>query len=278
MKSGRISPSHEGWTGPELILVEYYEYQGDLMSADNPFIAGCAVYPLTADALVRGAMVIIYGLVGKPELNHRHGLVVGPLTDSGRVPVAIAPVQPTELLISVAVRPENLAIPPEAPESIARAWNNLAFAYKRANRYNEAGEAYELALSLNPGEPSTLANFSKLCLTMIREKCGDVDALRRKANHLITELFKPVTTLPELAGFESVCGIDFVPGYEERRLHCGIVAQDQPGATSYVRQWVFDEEALVEINPLTGAGIDLDCRSRLPMSSEAREALRSGVE
>ena len=78
MKSGRISPSHEGWTGPELILVEYYEYQGDLMSADNPFIAGCAVYPLTADALVRGAMVIIYGLVGKPELNHRHGLVVGP--------------------------------------------------------------------------------------------------------------------------------------------------------------------------------------------------------
>ena len=245
--------------------------------ADDPLISGCAVYPLTADSLVRGAMVIVYRLVSKPELNGRHGLVVGPLTQSGRVPVAIAPLQPTELLIDVAVKPENLAIPPEPPESLGTAWNNLAYAYKRAEKYNDAGEAYDMALTFKPGDPTTLANFFKLCMLMIREKRGDVDTLRKKCSELITELFKPVTTLPELRGFECVCGVDFVPGFEGRQLHCGVAAQDQPNATHYVRQWIFFDGRLIEINPLSGAAIDLDGRSRLPMSSEAQEALRGGV-
>ena len=37
------------------------------------------------ESFVRGVMVILHGLVSKPELNGRHGLVLGPLA-SGRMP------------------------------------------------------------------------------------------------------------------------------------------------------------------------------------------------
>ena len=228
---------------------------------------GCELNP-AAERLVRGVMVILHGILSKPELNGRHCLVVGPLTATGRAPVAVAPVLPTEPVISLAVKPENCALPPEPPERLGTAWNNLALAYKRAGRYEEAGAAYETGLELAPGKASVLANYTKLCLVSAREQRGDPQALQQRAGELLQELFRPVTSLPEHRGLDSAIGIDFVPGREQRMLHCGIVnsVDAQPARTKYARQFIYDPEleALVEIDPDSG----------VPISAEAQEAVR----
>lgn len=121
---------------------------------------GCVLDP-PDESFVRGVMVILHGLVSKPELNGRHGLVLGPLA-SGRAPVAIAPVQDTEHLIQISVKPANCALPPEPPDRLATAWNNLALAYKRAgaSAYDQAAAAYETALKLQPGKPNFMESTS----------------------------------------------------------------------------------------------------------------------
>jgi len=236
---------------------------------------GCVLDP-PDESFVRGVMVILHGLVSKPELNGRHGLVLGPLA-SGRAPVAIAPVQDTEHLIQISVKPANCALPPEPPDRLATAWNNLALAYKRAgaSAYDQAAAAYETALKLQPGKPNFMANYIKLCLVMAGERRGDPEvaqALQEKAGKYLSKLFRPVTTLPENRGLDCNLGIDFVPGYSQRMLTAGVVnsVDAQPARTTYARQWVYDpqREALQEINPGDG--------KPLTMSAEAREAISRG--
>ena len=220
----------------------------------------------------RGAMVLINGLVGKPELNGRCGLVLGDLTSNGRVPLGIAPLEPDELLELVAVKPQNAMLAPHPPQVMATAWNNLGFAYKRSNKYVEAGAAYELSLEFSPVEQSgqLINNMVKLCMTMMREQVGDAERLNARMTHLLHVLFEPVTSLPELRGLDCTLGVDFVPGYPQRMLTCGVTSSIDgvPARTTFHRVWCFDPSlGVVEIKPETG--------ERLPMSATAQAALRA---
>ena len=179
----------------------------------------------------------------------------------------------TEQLIQISVKPANCALPPEPPDRLATAWNNLALAYKRAGAYDQAGAAYETALEQHPGKPAAIANYIKLCLQMAGEGHGDPQALREKASGLLSELFSPVTSLPENRGLDCNLGIDFVPGHPQRMLTAGVVnsVDAQPARTTYARQWIYDpqQEVLQEINPSDG--------QPLTMSAEAREAISRGA-
>ena len=153
-------------------------------------------------------MVVVQGLMSRPELNGRHAFVVGSPTDSGMVSVCLAPLMPTEPLIAICVEPENISVAPQTPHAMAAGWNNLAFAYKRAGRNEEAAGAYETALELGPpGEAARqLVNLIKLCMAMIIEdraaprptdRPPDYAAkLNEKMQTNMARLFEPVRTNP----------------------------------------------------------------------------------
>jgi len=225
---------------------------------------------------IPGSMVQVSGLISKPELNGRHALVVDELSSNGRIPVVIAPLMPDEALVSILVKPQNIELAPQPPEVMATAWNNVAFAYKRANRLAEAGQAYEyaLVLALPEDRPLTISNLVKLCAAAQRSGQGDPEAINRRMSQLMQQLFEPMTSLPELRGLDCTYGIDFVPGYEQRMLLVGIVhsVDAQPARSKYARLWVFaggdsGRGRIVEVSPATG--------EELKMSAEALEALRN---
>ena len=116
--------------------------------------------------LVRGDMVIIEGLQSRADLNGMCALVLSDLlTEAGRIKLGMAPLQPNDPLELIAVKPQNAIPAPHAPERMGTAWNNLAYAYKRAGRYVEAGAAYETALEFIAGQeaPNIINNLVKLC-------------------------------------------------------------------------------------------------------------------
>ena len=232
------------------------------------------------DSLARGCMVRIQGLVAKPELNGSWALVLAPQTDSGRWPLAIAPQLPTETLTQLAVEPENLLPTPQTRDAMARAWNNLALAYKRSRCYTEAGQAYEtsLAYALPPQQMRTLSNMIRLCTEMAGTGEATREETEVRMRHLMGRLFESATSLPELKGLDCTYGVDFVPGYASRVLYCGIVnsINGQPARTSFARLWIYDPAAgyeyatLVEVQPETGQSI--------PMSETAQRAIDEGVQ
>ena len=175
--------------------------------------------------LERGTMVLIQGLKSKPELNGKIAVITGP-ADNGRVPCTVAPVLPTDVLARIAAKPVNLEIKPHPPDIMATAWNNVALALKRADALVEANGAFMTAHKYAPdGSPiqlNTLGNWIKLCTAMRSAGVADESALESKVSSLMGELFKRVTTRPELRGLDCVYGIDFVPGYSQRQLMCGI--------------------------------------------------------
>ena len=174
----------------------------------------------------RGAMVRIQGLKSKPELNGKIAVVTGPPAETGRIPCTIAPVLPTEELARISAKEDNLELLPHPPDIMATAWNNVALALKRADALVEANGAFMTAHKYAPdGSPiqlNTLGNWIKLCTAMRSAGVADESALESKVSSLMGELFKRVTTRPELRGLDCVYGIDFVPGYSQRQLMCGI--------------------------------------------------------
>ena len=226
--------------------------------------------------LSRGCMVRIQGLVSKPELNGAWALVLGPQTEAGRWPTAVAPVLPTEPLTRLAVKPANLVPAPQSGEALGRAWNNLAYAFKRTQLYWEAGKAYETSLAYAPPEAQapTLSNMVKLCMELARVGEATRDETQQRMTTILNHLFAPITSLSELRGLDCSYGCDFVPGYDHRMLYCGIThsVEGVPARTGFARMWVFDDDigALVELEPETGRTI--------PMSDTARRAIAQGLK
>ena len=174
----------------------------------------------------RGAMVRVQGLQSKPELNGKIAVVTGPPAENGRITCLIAPVLPTEELARISAKEDNLVLLPHHPDIMATAWNNVALALKRADALVEANGAFMTAHKYAPdGSPiqlNTLGNWIKLCTAMRSAGVADESALESKVSSLMGELFKRVTTRPELRGLDCVYGLDFVPGYSQRQLFCGI--------------------------------------------------------
>lgn len=218
----------------------------------------------------RGDMVCVDGLVSRPDLNGRFALVLGATTTNGRVPIGIAPLQSDEVLNVMACKPENVKMTPHQPERVGTAWNNLAYAYKRAGKCTEAGAAYEVALDFMPAEhaPSLIDNMMKLCMAQLRESTADPDRVNARMGHLMKQLFEPITSLPEMHGLAFNYGIDFVPGYSGRMVMLGVSPPEQQ--QQYSRMFVLDDGAIKEVHPNTGEG--------LPMSPLAMAALRSKRE
>ena len=175
--------------------------------------------------LERGTMVLIQGLKSKPELNGKIAVITGP-ADNGRVPCTVAPVLPTDVLARIAAKPVNLEIKPHPPDIMATAWNNVALALKRSNALVEANGAFMTANEFAPPGSSiqlnSLANWIKLCTAMGQAGVADAGALQDKISSLMGQLFAQVTSRPELHGLDCVYGLDFVPGYSQRQLFCGI--------------------------------------------------------
>ena len=224
-------------------------------------------------AAKRGDMVIVDGLLSRLELNGRCALVLSDLRlENGRIPLGIAPIQPDDPLELIAVKPQNVVLAPHVPERMGTAWNNLAYAYKRAGKYIEAGAAYEVALEFMAGQqaPTVIANLVKLCMTMLQEGHTDnPDKMNARIGSLLSHLFHPITSLPEFHGRDCNCGIDFVPGYPSRMIMCGIHTNPldvPPLSTTYSRLFVFDGEKVVEVHPEAG--------TRLQMSAVAIESLK----
>ena len=174
----------------------------------------------------RGAMVRIQGLKSKPELNGKIAVVTGPPAETGRIPCTIAPVLPTEELARISAKEDNLELPPHPPDIMATAWNNVALALKRSDALVEANGAFMTAHKYAPsGSPiqlNTLGNWIKLCAAMRLAGVADESALESKVSSLMGQLFGRVTSRPELRGLDAVYAIDFVPGYSQRQLMCGI--------------------------------------------------------
>jgi len=223
--------------------------------------------------LERGAMVRVQRLQSKPELNGKIAVV----TDggqSGRVPCTIAPVLPTEELARISVKPENLEIMPHPPDIMATAWNNVALALKRSGALVEANGAFMTAHKFAPpGSPiqlNTLGNWIKLCTAMRQAGVADGGALEGKVSSLMQQLFEQVTSWPELRGLDCVYAIDFVPGYTQRELMCGIAnsVDAQPARSKWARLFVFEQASsrVVEVHPESGA--------YLPMSDAAQQAMK----
>jgi hypothetical protein len=220
----------------------------------------------------RGDMVIVDGLLSRLELNGRCALVLSDLRlENGRIPLGIAPIQPDDPLELIAVQPQNVVLAPHVPERMGTAWNNLAYAYKRAGKYIEAGAAYEVALEFMAGQqaPTVIHNLVKLCMTMLREGHTDnPDKINARIESLLGHLFQPITSLPEFRGRDCNYGIDFVPGYPSRMIMCGIhnPSDVSPLSTTYSRLFVFDSENVVEVHPEAG--------TRLQMSAVAIESMK----
>ena len=111
--------------------------------------------------LGRGTVVQIRG---HPEYglgDHACCVLGGPQTtsrgDGFVLPVAVAPMQPTEPLRQLFVRPEDCTPCNAPPYVLANIWNTLALVYKAdticGNKYVEAAAAYDTALEMNPGMP-----------------------------------------------------------------------------------------------------------------------------
>ena len=223
-------------------------------------------------ATKRGDMVIVNGLQSRPELNSLCALVLSDVRlENGRIPLGMAPLQPDDPLQLIAVNPQNIALAPHVPERMGTAWNNLAFAYKRAGKYVEAGAAYEVALEFMAGQqaPMVIQNLVKLCMTMLREgTAADPEKVNERIGSLLAHMFQPITSLPEFRGLDCNYGVDFVPGYTSRMMVCGITnsVDAQPARTTYARLFVLDGDAVVEVHPESG--------TRLQMSAIAIEAMR----
>ena len=219
--------------------------------------------------LGRGTVVQIRG---HPEYglgDHACCVLGGPRGD-GLVPVAVAPMQPTEPLRQLFVRPEDCTPCNAPPYVLANIWNTLALVFKAStieNRYAEAAAAYDTALEINPGMRAILANYIKLCMHWANEG-GDGQKLMDKAGAMLQDLFKPISSRPEFRGLDATAGYGAVPGYEQRMVHFGVVASvdGQPARARFSRLWVFDDD-LVEIDPASGI---------IPMSAEAQEAVQRG--
>ena len=231
--------------------------------------------------LGRGTVVQIRG---HPEYglgDHACCVLGGPQTTSRgdgfvpevKLPVAVAPMQPTEPLRQLYVRPED-CIPCNAPPVVlANIWNTLALVFKASaieNKYAEAAAAYDTALEINPGMPAILANYIKLCGEWANNG-GDGQALMYKFSAMLQELFLPISSRPEFRGLDASVGYDVVPGYDQRMLHFGVVASvdGAPARTRFTRLWVYDPDRddLVEIDAASGI---------IPMSAEAQEAVQRG--
>ena len=218
--------------------------------------------------LARGTVVQIQG---HPEYglgDHACCVLGGPQTD-GFVPVAVAPMQPTEPLRQLFVRPEDCTPCNAPPYVLANIWNTLALVYKAStieNRYAEAAAAYDTALEINPGMPAILANYIKLCGEWGNDG-GDGQALGKRFTAMLHELFLPISSRPEFRGLDAMAGYDVVPGYGQRMLFFGVVASvnGAPARTRFTRQWVYDPDRddLVEIDAAA-------------MGAEAQEAVRRG--
>ncbi len=216
---------------------------------------------------------------GHPEYglgDHACCVLGGPQTtsrgDGFVLPVAVAPMQPTEPLRQLFVRPEDCTPCNAPPYVLANIWNTLALVFKAStidNRYAEAAAAYDTALEINPGMPAILANYIKLCGEWANDG-GDGQALMSKFSAMLHELFQPISSRPEFRGLDASAGYDVVPGYEQRMLHFGVVASvdGAPVRTRFTRLWVYDPDRddLVEIDAAAG----------LPMGVEAQEAVRRG--
>ena len=175
----------------------------------------------------RGAMVRVQGLKSKPELNDKIAVVTGPPAENGRIPCTIAPVLPTEELARISAKEDNLELLPHPPDIMATAWNNVALALKRSDALVEANGAFvtahEYAPSGSPIQLNILANWIKLCSAMRSAGlAADESALESKVSSLMGQLFQRVTSRPELRGLDAVYAVDFVPGYSQRQLMCGI--------------------------------------------------------
>lgn len=224
-------------------------------------------------SLVRGMMVVVDGLKSRGDLNGKCALVLSHLpTETGRIPLGMAPLLPDDPLELIAVKRENAVFAPHDYERLSTAWNNLAFAYKRSGKYVEAGAAYETALDFLGGEraPCVINNLIKLCMTMLRENACEPRKMNERIGGLLSFMFEPITSLPEFRGLDCNVGIDFAPGYPARVPLCGIVnsVDAQPARTSFSRLFVLDEDTstIVEVKPEDG--------KRLEMSAFALAALR----
>jgi hypothetical protein len=158
--------------------------------------------------LTRGCMIRITGLMARHELNGLWALVLGDLLDTGRFPVVIAPLHPTEPLTRLSVKPGNVLPAPQDSAALASAWNNVAFAFKRSKLYHEAGEAYETSLTFAAPEAgyATVANMIKLCAAMASEGVAGREETDTRMRELYARLFKPITSLPEFRGLDATFG------------------------------------------------------------------------
>ncbi len=189
---------------------------------------------------VRGAIVALTGLQGKPELNGRWALVLGARTDSGRLPLALVPSADTVKVATLAVKPENASLLAHPPSLVATTWHNLGHAYERGGDFEEAAAAYDVAIGLS-AEPVTLAAVCGLCWKMKHSGRGDPDAVGRRLARSFEELFRPAGADPELRGLELEYGVGGVPGYNRPMMFMGA---REPSASrgQFRRQWVWDEK------------------------------------
>ena len=222
--------------------------------------------------LKRGDMVILRGIPSRPELEGRHALVMADaLTEGECVSMAKAPHEPDERLLLLDIEPQHATLASPTADQLGSAWNNLAYAAKGECEYAIAGAAYETALEFIPSDKSyaVICNFVKLSMIMLTEKVDDEDIINARVRRLLQFLFQPITSLPEFRGLDSVCGIDYVAGYPERMIHCGIAnsVSAVPERTIFTRQFVCEPNVgIVEVHHETG--------QRLVMSAAAREAMR----
>ena len=242
-------------------MADFYDFHNQARWPERPVLA-------------RGMLIRV-----RKENNHLDGchccVLGGPRTTDrgdGFVPVAVAPQQPTEILMRFYVAPGEYTMVDGPAWVLGKIWNDLALVFQAStieNRYAQAGAAYETALKFVPGMPAVLDNYIKLCMVWAAEG-GDGQKLMDIARALMCELFQPISSRPEFRGLDASAGYDVVPGYDQRMVHFGVVASvdGAPARTRFSRLWVFDQDRddLVEIEPASG----------IPMSAEAQEAVQRG--
>ena len=242
-------------------MADFYDFHNQAKWPERPVLA-------------RGMLIRV-----RKENNHLDGchccVLGGPRTTDrgdGFVPVAVAPQQPTEILMQFYVAPGEYTMVDGPAWVLAKIWMNLGLVYKsstKKEKYAEAAGAYEEALKFVPGMPAVLDNYIKLCMVWAAEG-GDGQKLMDIARALMQDLFQPISSRPEFRGLDASAGYDVVPGYDQRMVHFGVVASvdGAPARAKFSRLWVFDPDRddLVEIEPASG----------IPMSAKAQEAVQRG--
>lgn len=204
----------------------------------------------------RGALVRLQNLTSRKDINGSHGLIVGPVEESGRWPVCI--LGTASPIVGVNVKEANMALEDEAPGSVrVQAWNDLGVAYSKDHMYEKSMHAlfdamveaqrHEGVVGVREETCRSLSNIAWLCLVMNKNGVDLKDdgslpipgGVRGTMEWAMRAMFASVIhDLPKESNL--LFGAGRLPNDDTSAMHLIMTVVEEEGATP--RYFVVDED------------------------------------